>query len=105
MDTQRKPGASNGNLGRLPDLHNPDMDTVGRVDVLVARGLKLAIGKTRDPVLQGLYGTFQPMLDALIFDVCKPLNRSRVARAIRAGRRKVNPDVRRARAKRRADNK
>jgi hypothetical protein len=95
MDTKPK----NGQTGRpeqprnfrglLPNLHDPNMDTVGRVDVLVARGLKMAVARSKDPVLQVIYGQFQPILDAMIFDVCRKANRSRVLVAFRKSRREM----------------
>lgn len=51
---------------RIEDLHDPALDPKGRVDVLVARSIKLLVKTTPNPVVQTLYGELQPVLDAEI---------------------------------------
>lgn len=46
-----------------PDLHDPALDPTGRVDVLGARALRLAVAKIQDPMLQALYEQFRPVID------------------------------------------
>lgn len=48
---------------KSPDLHDVAVDPTGRIDVLAARALKLAVSKIEDPVLAVLYGQFQPVID------------------------------------------
>jgi hypothetical protein len=48
---------------KSPDLHDVAVDPTGRIDVLAARALKLAVSKIEDPVLGVLYAQFQPVID------------------------------------------
>jgi hypothetical protein len=66
-----KPKAKRTRVSRKPrlklvDLHAPDIDPRGRVDVLVARGLKLVVAGTPNPLVQTLYSVAQPVIDAEI---------------------------------------
>lgn len=51
---------------KLVDLHAPEIDPRGRVDVLVARGIKLMVAGTPNPLVQTLYSVAQPVIDAEI---------------------------------------
>jgi len=51
---------------KLIDLHDTTLDPRGRVDVLVARGIKLMVAGTPNPIVQTLYGQLQPVVDAYI---------------------------------------
>ena len=57
-----------------PNLHDPALNAVGRVDVLVARMLKRAVESSTDPVLRALYTQFQPVLDGLIHQTAQRYN-------------------------------
>ena len=59
---------------KIEDLHDPLLDPKGRVDVLVARGIKLMIKTTPNPVVQTLYDHVQPILDAEIQRMLKGFN-------------------------------
>ena len=92
---------------RTPDLHDPFINPIGRVDVLVARGLKLAVDSSRDPVLISWYSRFQPMLDTLFharlrrYNCRKALeNLGVVEPCVKRPRRKTRADVRDARNRR-----
>jgi hypothetical protein len=49
-----------------PDLHSPGIDMTGRVDVLAARLLRMAVVRAHDPAIEALYQTFQPAVDTLL---------------------------------------
>lgn len=102
-------GNHNGKPGRapriprpVPDLHSPDIDATGRVDVLVARSLRLAVERINDPVLRSLYSQFQPLIDEVIHHKLKRVNARRTFEEMglvpRARRR--NPTITQERARR-----
>lgn len=53
----------------LVDLHDPALNPQGRVDVLVARSLKLIVERNPDPVLKLMYRQFQPVIDQGIHEM------------------------------------
>lgn len=59
---------------KIEDLHDPTLDPKGRVDVLVARGIKLMVKATPNPVVQTLYENVQPILDAELQRLLKGFN-------------------------------
>lgn len=65
----------------LADLHDPALNPTGRVDVLVARTLKLIIQRHPDPVLNLMYRQFQPVIDEALQ---RNLNGRRIKRTLRA---------------------
>ena len=50
---------------RIVDLHSPDLPVAGRVDVLAARLLRLAVDRVQDPVIKAMYDTLQPAMDTV----------------------------------------
>lgn len=60
--------------GKVIDLHNQATDMTGRVDVLVARTIKLVVERNSDPMLQMWYARFQPLLDAEIHSALSRIN-------------------------------
>lgn len=59
-------GATASFLGRgraRVNLSDPSIDPTGRVDVLAARALQLAMSRIDDPVLQVMFDQFQPVID------------------------------------------
>jgi len=56
------------------DLHSPDIQTAGRVDVLAARVLKVVVDRVQDPAIKVLYAQFQPNLDGFIHRLLSPAN-------------------------------
>jgi hypothetical protein len=63
------------------DLHHPDLNPQGRLDVLVARSLKLIMERNPDPVLNLMYRQFQPIIDNAIHH---NLNSRRIKKTLRA---------------------
>lgn len=61
--TARKPAKR---TPRTVDLHDPSIDPTGRVDVLVARGLKLLVERMGNPAIQTLYTAFQADIDKVV---------------------------------------
>ena len=45
------------------DLHSDQVDPQGRLDVLVARGIRLAVAKANDQGAQALYDQLSPVID------------------------------------------
>jgi hypothetical protein len=54
------------NKNLIPDLHDPSLDVAGRVDILAARLLKMAVGRVQDPAILAIYQTLQPAVDTLL---------------------------------------
>ena len=52
-------------IPKVVDLHNPEVPVAGRVDVLAARLLRLAVDRVQDPVLKAIYDTLQPSVDTV----------------------------------------
>jgi hypothetical protein len=63
--------------GRVIDLHNKAVDVTGRVDILVARAVRLAVEKNTDPILRMWYAQFQPFIDAEIHGMLAKHNMKR----------------------------
>lgn len=61
-------------VARNLDLHSPDIQTAGRVDVLAARVLKVVVDRVQDPAIKVLYAQFQPNLDGFIHRLLSPAN-------------------------------
>jgi hypothetical protein len=59
---------------RVSDLHSPQVDTVGRVDVLAARLLKIVVDRSPDPYVKALYRQYQTTVDAAIHDTLGGFN-------------------------------
>ena len=65
---------------RLVDLHDPSLNPQGRVDVLVARSLKLIMERNPDPILNLMYRQFQPAIDQGIHQI---LNTRKIKNTLR----------------------
>lgn len=63
--------------GKVIDLHDKAIDMTGRVDVLVARTLKLVIEGNADPMMQMWYSRFQPLIDVGIHSALSKVNMKR----------------------------
>lgn len=72
--TASAPRAPRVRRAKIEDLHDPALDPKGRVDVLVARGIKLMVKTTPNPVVQTLYEQVQPILDAELQRLLKGFN-------------------------------
>ena len=64
------------------DLHSPDIQTAGRVDVLAARVLKVVVDRVQDPAIKVLYAQFQPNLDGFIHSLLSPANCTKLLKQI-----------------------
>ena len=67
---------------RSIDLHSPDIQTAGRVDVLAARVLKVVVDRVQDPAIKVLYAQFQPNLDGFIHSLLSPANCTKLLKQI-----------------------
>lgn len=65
---------------RVVDLHDPSLNPQGRVDVLVARSLKLVMERNSDPILNLMYRQFQPTIDQGIHQI---LNTRKIKNTLR----------------------
>lgn len=65
---------------RMVNLHDPALNPQGRVDVLVARTLKLILERNPDPMLNIMYRQFQPVIDQGIHHA---LNSRKIKRTLR----------------------
>ena len=72
---------------KIEDLHDPLLDPKGRVDVLVARGIKLMVKTTPNPVVQTLYEQVQPILDAELQRLLKGFNIGELMKGTGKGKR------------------
>lgn len=87
------------------DLHNPELPVAGRVDILAARLLKLAVEKVQDPVIQAIYGTLQPSVDTVFHHQLRGLDCASLFRQIGLAppvsiQAQANPAPKRKRARR-----
>lgn len=64
----------------IPDLHSPAVDPTGRIDVLAARALRMAVQKSNDPVLNLWYQQFQGVIDTAIHQNLRKLNCAKTLR-------------------------
>jgi len=53
------------NKNLIPDLHDPTLDVAGRLDILAARLLKMAVARVQDPAILAMYQTLQPAVDTV----------------------------------------
>lgn len=60
-------------LANPVDLHAPDVDPTGRVDVLLARALRMVALGSGDPVLRSLYVDLGPVVDTAIHHLTRKL--------------------------------
>lgn len=63
------------------DLHSPELDMTGRVDVLVARSLRKVVEVVPDPMLKIFYHQFQPVID---LGIQKHLGKYNIAATLRS---------------------
>ena len=86
----REKGTGVGNItmakavgrSRASDLHSPQADTVGRVDVLAARLLKILVDRSSDPYVKALYSQYQRVVDATIKDTLGGFNCAKALRQL-----------------------
>ena len=64
------------------DLHDPNLDAAGRVDVLASRLLRMAVDRVQDPVIKAVYQTLQPAVDSVFHQRLRTVDCAQLFRQI-----------------------